>query len=326
MRVLLSSYGGQIAVFSLEDQNLRPIGPPLPTPAPSFLAVHPRLPVVYSVSELDDGAVDAFRLDDGFAPAGHLSTGGSQPCHLAVTPDGRHLACANYGSGSVAVFSIEPDGALARRTDLVQHSGSGPRADRQEGPHAHHVTVRDDAVSAVDLGCDAVIHYGLSEDGRLTQREVTHAEPGSGPRHLVTHPSGRSFVANELSSTVATYDASFRPLGSQPATLVTAEVDNYPSELVLSPDGRFLYVANRGNDSITTFAVGDEGLTPVDEIATGGAWPRHIAVVEDTLLVANQHSGTVTTLQLDRESGVPRNAKAVVELDAPACILPLRRG
>jgi 6-phosphogluconolactonase (cycloisomerase 2 family) len=280
---------------------------------------------LYSVSEVEDGAVDAFRLDDGFAPAGHLSTGGSQPCHLAVTPDGRHLACANYGSGSVAVFAIEPDGALDRRTDLVQHTGSGPRTDRQEGPHAHHVTVGDDSVSAVDLGCDAIFHYGLSGDGKLTQRDVTRTEPGRGPRHLVAHPSGLHFVADELSSTVATYDASFRPLGSQPATLVTAEVDNYPSELVLSPDGRFLYVANRGNDTIATFAVGGSGLEPVDEIATGGAWPRHIAVVDDTLLVANQHSGTVTTLHLDAESGVPRNAKAVVELEAPACILPLRR-
>jgi 6-phosphogluconolactonase len=116
MRVLLSSYSGQIALFELEEQNLRPIGPPLLTPAPSFLAVHPALPVVYAVSEVDDGAVDAFRLDDSFAPAGHLSTGGSQPCHLAVTPDGRHLACANYGSGSVAVFALGTDGALDRRT------------------------------------------------------------------------------------------------------------------------------------------------------------------------------------------------------------------
>ncbi len=324
MRVLLSSYGGQIAVFSLEEQTLRPIGPPLRTPAPSFLAVHPRLPIVYAVSEVEDGAVDAFRLDDGFAPAGRLSTGGCEPCHLAVSPDGRHLACANYGSGSVAVCSIEPDGALGSRTDLVQHTGSGPRTDRQEGPHAHQVTVRNDAVSAVDLGCDAIFHYGLSADGRLTQRDVTHAEPGSGPRHLITHPSGWHFVANELASTVSTYDASFQPVHSTPATLVAAEVDNYPSELVLSPDGRFLYVANRGNDSIATFAVGESSLVPVDEIATGGAWPRHIAVVDDTLLVANQHSGTVTTLHLDRETGVPRNAKAVVEVEGPACIVPLR--
>jgi len=323
MRVLLSSYAGQIAVFELEEQNLRPIGPPLRTPAPSFLAVHPRLPIVYAVSEVDDGAVNAFRLDDGFAPAGHLSTGGSLPCHLAVTPDGRHLACANYGSGSVAVFAIEPDGALDRRTDLVQHTGFGPRADRQEGPHAHHVTVRDDAVRAVDLGCDAIIHYGLSADGQLTQREITHAQPGHGPRHLVTHPSGRHFVADELASAISTYDASFKLLGSQPATMVSAEVDNYPSELVLSPDGRFLYVANRGNDSITTFAVGESELLPVDEIATGGAWPRHIAVIGDTLLVANQHSGTITTLHLDQETGVPRSAKVVVELETPACILPL---
>jgi 6-phosphogluconolactonase (cycloisomerase 2 family) len=277
---------------------------------------------VYAVSEVDDGAVDAFRLDDNFAPAGHLSTGGSQPCHLAVTPDGRHLACANYGSGSVAVFALGTDGALDRRTDLVQHTGSGPRADRQEGPHAHHVTVSDDTVRAVDLGCDAIFHYGLSADGRLTQREVTRAEPGSGPRHLVAHPSGRYFVADELASAVSTYDASFRLVDSQPATTVAAEVDNYPSELVLSPDGRFLYVANRGNDTITTFAVGESGLTPVDEIATGGAWPRHIAVVDDTLLVANQHSGTVTTLHRDEESGIPRAAKAVVELPSPACVLP----
>jgi 6-phosphogluconolactonase len=325
MRVLVGSFGNELSLFEHDGKNFRHLPPSVEVSAPTFLAVHSKLPIVYVVSESDVGAVTAFRLaaDGSPRPASRLPTGGAEPCHVAVSADGRHVVCANYGTGNVSVFATRPDGDLDRRSDVVRHVGSGPNPERQEGPHAHQVTVLGDTVSAVDLGTDQIVHYGLSADGRLQPAGVTTCPAGSGPRHLVIHPSGRRFLANELASTISTYDASYQLVDSQPATLVGPDGDNLPSELVLSPDGRYLYLANRGNDSIVTFAVTDSGLRPLDEVATGGAWPRHIAIVEDSLLVANQRADTITALRIDPDSGVPGPAVEVAALPAPACLLPL---
>ena len=113
MRVLIGSYADEIAAYTLEDQALKPLGPRVWTPAPTFLAVHPSLPILYGVSEVDEGAVVAFRLEEGaISSLGGVPSGGKEPCHLAVTPDGHYVACANYKSGSVAVFALRSDGAL----------------------------------------------------------------------------------------------------------------------------------------------------------------------------------------------------------------------
>jgi 6-phosphogluconolactonase len=325
MRVLIGSYADEIAAFEYDGQTqtLIPTGLRVQTPAPSFLAVHPTLAMLYAVSEVDEGSIAAFRLDDEFSPVARLATGGAQPCHVAVSPDGWHVAVANYASGSVSVFETDADGGLMRRTAVVQHAGSGPVRGRQEGPHAHQVILGDDVLHAIDLGTDCIVHYGLSRDGRLERLGASYSRSGNGPRHFVTHPSLRHFVTDELSSTVSTFDASFRLVSSIPATLVEPATDNYPSELTLSFDGQFLYVANRGNDSIVTFSVQDDGLKPLDEVSTGGSWPRHMAIVGDSLLVANQTSGDVTALRLDAASGLPRDPQRVLEIPSPACVLPI---
>src|SRR5258706_3629947 len=109
MRVLISSYAGEMSTFEHDGKDLRPSAPSVRTSAPSFLAVPVQLQMVYAVSEVDDGAVLAFRLADDLRPARQLSTGGSQPCHVAVSPDGPHVVCANYGGGGGAVFATKPD-------------------------------------------------------------------------------------------------------------------------------------------------------------------------------------------------------------------------
>jgi 6-phosphogluconolactonase len=320
MRVLIGSYGDEIAAYTFADQILKPSGPRVWTPAPSFLAVHPSLPVLYGVSEVDEGAVVAFRLEENaITSLGGVPSGGKEPCHLIVTADGQYVVCVNYRSGNVAAFALRTDGSLQWRTDLVQHTGSGPHPVRQTGPHCHEVVADGDLLHVVDLGTDHIVHYGLSDDGRLQARGASPGPTGHGPRHLVSHPSGKHFVTDELSSTISTYDQQFRFLGAQPATTVPPSGPNFPSELLLSGD--FLYVANRGNNSITTFAVEPGALRPIDEVPTGGDWPRHMAIFGDTLLVANERSDSVTALRLDPRTGKPRGGQVLAELRGPACIV-----
>ncbi|MET7422212.1 lactonase family protein [Dactylosporangium sp. NPDC005555] len=317
MPVLIGSYADQISIF---DDDFKPSAPPIRTPSPSYLAFSAATGVIYTVAELDEGHVAAFRSDG--TPLGSLPTGGASPCHLAVT-DGFVLS-ANYQGGSVSVFALSPDGALTSRTDLVRHTGSSVHPSRQTAPHAHQVTVRDSMVHVVDLGLDEIIHYELSPAGSLSRVGVTSTTPlGSGPRHLVMHPDGRVFVANELASTVAVLSPGFAVLDVQPSVLVPPVGDNFPSELLLSPDGTRLYVANRGNDTITTFAVSSSGVSPLDEVSTGGTWPRHFTMLDGALVVANQHSDTVTVLELDPATGVPQPGRVVLEHPSPSMVLRL---
>jgi 6-phosphogluconolactonase (cycloisomerase 2 family) len=335
MLIYVGSYtpeaDGRGTGISVWDSHLRPAAPTATLAAPSWLVAHPVAPVLYAVSELDDGAVNALSVgaDGALRPVSRQPSGGSAPCHLAVTADGRHLLCANYGSGSVAVFGLGVDGTLGARTDLVSHQGSGPDPSRQEGPHAHHVSVRGDEVTAVDLGTDTIYGYRLGADGRLTPTWQTYAGAGVGPRHLVSTATGRRYVADELSSTVSVYDpdpgGGLRLVHRRPATLTEPAERSYPSEIAVSADSRFVYVANRGNDTVTTFAVEGDKLRGLDETPSGGRQPRHFALDGELMYVANQSSDAVTVLRVDPDTGVPRLTGARIDVPSPACVLIRRR-
>ncbi|GAA2668659.1 MULTISPECIES: lactonase family protein [Actinosynnema] len=282
-------------------------------PNPSFLVrAGDRL---YAVNEQEDGAVTALAIGADGVPVvlNRRSTGGADPCHL-VLHEG-HLLAANYTSGSVSAHPVLPDGSLGERTDLVRHEGSGPNRDRQEGPHAHQVVVDPTGrfVLAVDLGADSVLTYRLV-GGRLEHVATARTHAGAGPRHLAFHPGGRfAYVANELDSTVtvASYADGVLTPGAVLSTLreeLPEGGENYPAEILVSPDGRHVYVSNRGHDSIAVFQVLDDGagLELSALVPAWGAYPRHLAFdpTGALLFASNQNSNTVATFELDG-AGLP---------------------
>ncbi|MFF5839933.1 lactonase family protein [Streptomyces massasporeus] len=298
---------------------------------PSYLAIHPDRGTLYAVDERDDGAVTAVRLSDRKV-LGSRSTGGAAPCHLSVHPGGRWLLSANYGSGSVAVHPIDASGALGERTDLVRHT-SPPPGPGQEGPHAHQfVTSPDgDHVLAVDLGTDTVYTYRLDEGaGTLTEVAQAHTRPGAGPRHLTFHPDGRyAYLANEADNTVAvcSYDkASGRLTVGEAQSTGTGSGTSYPAQILVTADGRHAYLANRGHNSLTRYAVEADGarLRLLDTVPVGGDFPRQIAFSpEGTLLfAANQKSSTVTVFHVNEANGELRRAESFPSPVA-VCALPL---
>jgi len=279
--------------------------------SPSFVVRHPTLPVLYAVVEDDHGRVEAWSSERSLGRGG---TGGADPCHLTVEPLGRFLITANYGGGSVSVHALDTDGRIGERVDFVQHERHG-KHERQESAHAHMVRLTDLGLLAVDLGGDALYRYQL-DDGRLTPIGIVDTPTGSGPRH-VTMVGDRWFVNAELSAEVLTYTADWLFLGAVSAT--RADRECLPSELVASADGRFLYVANRGPDTIAVFALGDDLPVYVTEVPTG-AGPRHIALAGDLLYVANEKSDELITMRLDSETGVPALV-AVLAVPSPTCVL-----
>ncbi|RJO75650.1 lactonase family protein [Nocardia panacis] len=299
---------------------------------PSYLALAPDGRHLYAVDEGPAaGAATAVDLrPERPLVLNSVAVQGEGPTHLRVTPDGRRVLTANYGSGSVSVLSVEADGRLGAVTDVVRHEGSGPDPERQSAPHPHQIVIdpSGDWVLVVDLGVDSVYVYRLVE-GRLRSHAQVRLVAGSGPRHLSFHPDGRrAYLANELNSTVTVCDwrAETGELRAGPA--VAADVErggdrNYPSEPVISPDGRFLYLANRGHDNIATFALLGDLLVPLGTAPCGGTFPRDLTLAPDgrRLYAANQKSNSVTWLDLDPLTGLPGAPSAPVEIPSATSIV-----
>jgi 6-phosphogluconolactonase (cycloisomerase 2 family) len=305
--------------------------PAVATSGPSFLAAHPGGRVVYSTNEREDGEVSAFAVrDDGsLSPLGDpVSSGGSHPCHLTVHPSGRWLLTANYGSGDIAVHRLADDGSVVELTDLVAHEGTGPVADRQEGPHAHQVVV-DPAgryVLAVDLGADAVFCSTLDgKTGKLTLATVNRLRPGTGPRHLAFSPTGETvWITGELDAMVTgfSYDPETGRLtetGGTPAT--AAEGTSQPAGIIASPCGRYVWVTNRGPNTVTAFTVDGARLHPAAEVPSGGDWPRGLSLVAGHLLVSNQKSGTVASFRVLTATGGLEQCGPAVSVPSVVCTL-----
>lgn len=326
------------------DGALERAGEPAELPNPTFLAVHPREPVLYSVSEVRDeegrhgGSINAFRLDGRTGRLEFLdrqSSEGAGPCHLCVDRDGRFVLAANYASGSAAILPVEADGRLSPASDVAQHEGSSVNPDRQEGPHAHSVTLSPDNRYAfvADLGLDRIMSYRLdAEPGRLAPNDPPWAETrrGAGPRHCTFHPNGRFFYAiTELGNTVAAFDydaasGALRATGEYSALPAGFEGESYCADLHVSRSGRFLYGSNRGHDSIAVFAIDGEsgGLTPVGHESTQGKWPRNFAIDPsgEFLLAANQDSDSIVVFRLDHDTGMPMFTGRTATVSMPVCL------
>ncbi|MFF9316979.1 lactonase family protein [Streptomyces sp. NPDC014735] len=303
---------------------------------PSYLAAHPSGRTVYAVDEQPRGAVTALALSRDGRPRvlGSRDTGGAGPTHLSVHPTGRWLFTANYTSGSVAVHPIGADGSLGERTDLVAHA-TPPPGPGQDGPHAHQILTAPGGghVLAVDLGNDTVYTYRLDEErGRLAEVSRAALRPGAGPRHLTFHPGGRfAYLACELDDTavVCGFDPATGVLSpGAPQSTGTGGGTNHPAQFLVTADGRFAYLANRGRNTLTRYAVEGEGaaLRPLDAVPAGGDFPRQIAFSPDgrLLFAANQRSGTVTVFRVDTRDGALTRSGDAFPFPSAACVLPYR--
>ncbi|MGJ5895017.1 lactonase family protein [Streptomyces niveiscabiei] len=301
-------------------------------PDPSFLAVHPDGRTLYAVNEEERGAVTAVRIADGQV-LGSRGTGGRHPCHLSVHPSGKWLLSADYGSGSVAVHPIGSGGELGERTQSVTHDSPAP-GPGQQGPHAHQIVTTPDGrhVLAVDLGTDTVYTYRLDATaGKLTEVSRAQTRSGAGPRHLVFHPGGRyAYLANELDDTIAVcaYDAeSGRLTIGEPQSTGSKTRPTYPSQPVVTPDGAYVYLANRGDNTLARYGVEADGarLRLLGTVEVGGDFPRHVSLSPDgTLLFAsNQRSDAITVFHVNPTTGTLTPTGTPYASPMPVCALPL---
>ena len=305
---------------------------------PSYLALDPRRPVLYSV-HADANQVSAFAIDERTGELkliNRQSSGGDNPVHLSLDATGRFLVTANYGSGSVAVLSVNPDGSLGARTDLVTLKGEpGPHRTEQAVSHPHHCPFdpRGRFVVVPDKGLDRLFVFRLDgAKGVLVPADPPSVKTraGAGPRHAAFHPRlPYTFVINELDSTIATYRLAdsgvLDPLQILPSIPATFTGDNTGAAIVVAPSGRYVYVSNRGHDSIGVFRVDESTglLSPVAWESTTGPTPRFIGLdpAGTRLFAANQRGDTIVEFDVDQTTGAIKATGRIVLTGTPVCVV-----
>lgn len=313
--------------------------------SPSFLALHPNHRFLYAVNEVGNfegaktGAVSAFAIDPktgGLTLLDQQSSEGDGPCHLSIDKHGKSVLVANYGGGSVSALPIQPDGRLGKATARIQHEGSSVDKNRQEGPHAHSIVLdaSNHFAFVPDLGLDKIVLYRFdANDGSLVHNSVPAATvaPGSGPRHLAFHPNGHfAYVINEMASTVIAfhYDSKAGTLHEiQTISTLPADFQGHSStaEVLVSPNGKFLYGSNRGHDSIALFSIDPQSgkLTAMGHQSTQGKTPRNFGIdpTGTFLLAANQDSDSIVVFRIDPQTGQLTPTGNTIEIPMPVCVV-----
>ncbi len=299
----------------------------------SSLVVHPSLPLVYGVSAIGETSsrIYCWRID-GHEIVMHAEQEGFgvDPCHLIVDSTGRLLVVTNFASGDLTVQKLTTEGTFDGPPYALALTGSSVDKERQDQAHPHQAAFIDGVLVVVDLGADVVREFEADPftgaPNALRETRQTPVPPGSGPRHLAVLPDGRVALSGELASTllVGRLGDAVTAWASIPSTQRTGPARtrnprNYPGDIQASPDGRFVYLANRGYDTISTFAV--DGAVPylVSEQEATVAWPQHMLVRGDELIVAGWDSSRVVALAL--ESGVPGAASPLLDCSNPVWLL-----
>ena len=347
-----ASAGIYVARFDTERGTLTEPSLAAAVDNPSFLAFHPRLPLLYAVSEImtadgkPEGGVTAYTVDQAsgaLTPCGAESSGGAGPCHLTVDPAGKAVLVANYGGGSVACLGLTAEGGLEpfAASGFAQHASeragaAGVNPKRQEKPHAHSIDVAPDGRFAFccDLGLDEVIVYRLdAERATLVPHGKATVAAGAGPRHFVIHPGGRfAWCINELDLTVTGFRSDPETGSLEPIeTLSTMPADGADragfsgAEIAVHPNGRFLYASNRGPDAIAMYRIDEVTgkLTFLGVEPARAETPRHFAIAPggNFLLAAGQNSGTVAVFAIDPATGKLTFTGKKVAVPAPVCVL-----
>jgi 6-phosphogluconolactonase len=315
----------------------------VPLQNPSFLALGPERDRLFSVDEVVQGNLVAYKLDreiGALSFAGRAATRGDWPCHINFDRTGRYAFVTNFGQWDAAsegaqqfaVIPIGADGSLLPASATVRHTGTlGPRRPKQDRAHAHCTVVSPDNrfVLVTDFGYDCVFVYPFdAATGSLGIASACQLPAGSAPRTLALAPDGMTVYASlELSSEIA--KLSFDPArgtltvrGIASTLPAGTTVENFPAELRLARGGRFAYVGNRGHESIGIFVLDGDVPRLVATQPTGGSWPRCIAVTPDerSLVVANQMSGDIRLFAIDPESGALSGGAEIARAPAPGFV------
>jgi len=301
----------------------------------SYVALSPDAKFLYATAEAAEGAVAAYAIEgDKLRLLNTEASKGKGPTHLVVDASGRNLVVVNYGSGSTTALPIKADGSFAPASSSIQHVGTGPNAGRQAGPHAHGVYFhpKNGRAYVADLGTDDIFIYKFdTEKGLLTPNKPKSGRvtAGEGPRHLAFHPNGKfAYVNTEMGLNVVAFsverNGGLKEIQSLPTLPAGADKKGVSTaEIFVRPDGKTLYVSNRGHDSIAVYSIAQDGkLTLLQHMLGTPATPRGFGLSADGrwLVCAGQKSGTLNAYRIG-PGGKLTDTKQSVEAPSAAAIV-----
>lgn len=301
---------------------------------PTYLCLTKDEQTLYAVAKQDsEGGIASFAIqkETGQLTLQEIQTSeGSSPCYVSVNRDKAHVLAAYYHRGTAEVYPIVND-ELQPVSSLIHFKGNGPNIARQEKPHAHYAgfTPDDKYVVIVDLGTDKITTYRL-HNNQFEEAQTISLKPGSGPRHITFHPNGKfAYVMTELSNEIVTLaynteDGSLTELQYLSTIPADFTENSQGSAIHISHDGKFVYVGNRGHNSIAAFSVNEENglLTFVSYTSTEGNWPRDFAFdpTETFLIVSNQESHNLLLFARNPETGQLTKLNSEISVPYPVCI------
>jgi 6-phosphogluconolactonase len=347
--------------FDAAANTVTSLGLAAETDSPSWVVVHPNKRFLYAANELPPpeaggptGAVTAFSIDASSAKLtqiGRVKTNGLAPAHMLVDPTGKWAIVANYGNAAgsegtaIVVFAIGPDGKFADApTTFIAHvpkpkrldpAGPPPRNGNPPTSHPHCVLLSPDSkfLLVAEKGFDEIVVYRFDvATGRLTPNTPPSVEAtkfAAAPRHLAFGKSGRflyaCYEAGRAVSTFA-YDSAqgaLSPLDTQSTLPPDAPQTGSCAEIEVHPDGNYLYVSNRGHNSLALFTIDQAKgtLTFKDTFPVGGT-PRNFKIdpTGNYVFAEGQNNGVTVQFRIDRATGVLTKTSVSLDTPAPVCI------
>ena len=302
---------------------------------PSFVALDSKGKFLYAAIESSEGQANAYAI----GPDHKLTLLNSQtakapgPCHISVDPKRHAVLMASYGGGAGVSFPIKADGSLESAATVFQNSGTGPNHSRQDGPHMHSATADSMGkfVYMCDLGTDEIFGFKFHEATLIALKpRSTHTPPGSGPRHLAFRPDGKYlYVNSEMTSEVGVYTVNTKTGALaliQTISTLPKSADankNTTAEIKCHPNGKWLYVSNRGHDSIAVYKISPDGKLAIVEIHPAGvSEPRGFDLDPSGkwLVVAGQNSNDLSSIAIEPLSGKLKNSGHHIAMSKPVCV------
>ena len=325
--------------FDSKDGSLKPLGLVAEAKQPAHLWIAPNGKTLYAVNWENEGGVSSYRIDPHTGALSFLnktSSHGAQPNQVVVDPSGRVAVTVNYTSGSLAAYKLEPDGKLGEAFYVDQHTGK-PLSPKQPGPKQHGIQFSKDNkyMYIADLGLDRVYSYHFDAAApSITPCDTpyvnTHA--GAGPRRIQMSPDGKFlYIDHETDSEVGVYTIDGCALKEIQVTTTVPEdarAHNTTAELVISADGRHLYIGNRGHDSVAIFTIDPKTgmLSSRENVPSGGRTPRNVRFdpTGNWFFAANENGGNVTEFKVDKASGHLTATGVTGEINTPGGIYFLK--
>jgi len=325
--------------FDSKDGAIKSLGLMAETKQPAHLWLAPSGKTLYTVNWENEGGVSAYRIDPKTGALSFLnktSSHGAQPNQVMVDPTGKVAVTVNYTSGSLAAYKLEPDGKLGEAFYVDQHTGK-PLSPKQPGPKQHGIQFSKDNkfMYIADLGLDRVYSYhfdAAAPSFKPCETPYVNTHAGAGPRRVQMSPDGKFlYVDHETDSEVGVYTIDGCTLKEIQVTGTVpddAKAHNSTAEIVISADGRHLYIGNRGHDSVAIFTNDPTTgmLSDRRNVPSGGRTPRNIRFdpTGNWFFSANENGGNITEFKVDKKSGGLTATGVTGEINTPGGMVFLK--